>query len=269
MFRVLVKEQEDLAWAPQPFAVLEMALVRLATLAPGDDVAALLARLDSLERKMGSDADLSMPPGPSGGSAGREGNGQEGKPGGKRGARKSAPAESQAAAPEAGPQPETFVVSPEVVAPDATPDPGRDAEASGASAAPEIAPDAPLDVVFDRLRIFAQEENRAAFASLDGAQLTERSEDRVCITAENSFHAKRLSDREDLLGDICARFFGQPMEVEIRVQETGEGSGADPVPRREADRQRRRTALDHPAINTAIRELDAQIVEIRPLRERR
>ena len=26
MFRVLVKEQEDLAWAPQPFAVLEMAL---------------------------------------------------------------------------------------------------------------------------------------------------------------------------------------------------------------------------------------------------
>ena len=32
MFRALVKEQEDLAWAPQPFAVLEMALVRLATL---------------------------------------------------------------------------------------------------------------------------------------------------------------------------------------------------------------------------------------------
>ena len=30
MFRALVKEQEDLAWAPQPFAVLGMALVRLA-----------------------------------------------------------------------------------------------------------------------------------------------------------------------------------------------------------------------------------------------
>jgi len=32
MFRALLKEQEDLAWAPQPFAVLEMAVVRLATM---------------------------------------------------------------------------------------------------------------------------------------------------------------------------------------------------------------------------------------------
>ena len=36
----------------------------------------------------------------------------------------------------------------------------------------------------------------------------------------------------------------------------------------ESDRQRRKTALDHPAINTAIQELDAQIVEIRPIGER-
>ena len=50
MFRALLKEQEDLAWAPQPFAVLEMAVVRLATMPTGDDVAQLLARLDALER---------------------------------------------------------------------------------------------------------------------------------------------------------------------------------------------------------------------------
>ena len=49
MFRALLKEQEDLAWAPQPLAVLELALVRLATLPDGDDVANLLARLDALE----------------------------------------------------------------------------------------------------------------------------------------------------------------------------------------------------------------------------
>ena len=52
MFRALVKEQEDLAWAPQPFAVLEMAVVRLATMPAGDDVAKLLARLDALERRL-------------------------------------------------------------------------------------------------------------------------------------------------------------------------------------------------------------------------
>ena len=43
MFRALVKEQEDLAWAPDPQAVLEMALVRLATMPAGDDVSRLLA----------------------------------------------------------------------------------------------------------------------------------------------------------------------------------------------------------------------------------
>ena len=52
MFRALVKEQEDLAWAPQPFAVLEMAIVRLATLPAGDDVAALLSRLEALEARL-------------------------------------------------------------------------------------------------------------------------------------------------------------------------------------------------------------------------
>jgi DNA polymerase-3 subunit gamma/tau len=52
MFRALVREQEDLAWAPQPFAVLEMAVVRLATTAAGEDVQALLTRLDALERRL-------------------------------------------------------------------------------------------------------------------------------------------------------------------------------------------------------------------------
>ncbi|RIK91806.1 MAG: DNA polymerase III subunit gamma/tau, partial [Proteobacteria bacterium] len=52
MFRALVQEQEDLAWAPQPSAVIEMALVRLATMASGEDVQALLQRIDALERRL-------------------------------------------------------------------------------------------------------------------------------------------------------------------------------------------------------------------------
>ncbi|MCA9509253.1 MAG: DNA polymerase III subunit gamma/tau, partial [Myxococcales bacterium] len=52
MFRAMVREQEDLAWAPQPYAVLEMAIVRLATMPDGEDVARLLARLDALERRL-------------------------------------------------------------------------------------------------------------------------------------------------------------------------------------------------------------------------
>jgi len=56
MFRALLREQEDLAWAPEPFAVLEMAVVRLATMPPGDDVAKLLAKIDALERRLSGDA---------------------------------------------------------------------------------------------------------------------------------------------------------------------------------------------------------------------
>ncbi|MCU0667721.1 MAG: DNA polymerase III subunit gamma/tau [Myxococcota bacterium] len=65
MFRALIQEQEDLAWAPQPFAVLEMAIVRLATLAGGEDVQALLQRLDALERRLSGSA----PPDPGPNSA--------------------------------------------------------------------------------------------------------------------------------------------------------------------------------------------------------
>jgi DNA polymerase-3 subunit gamma/tau len=65
MFRALLREQEDLAWAPQPMAVLEMAAVRLATMPAGDDVAALLARLDALERRTGGTGGET----PAGGSA--------------------------------------------------------------------------------------------------------------------------------------------------------------------------------------------------------
>ncbi|MFI5320346.1 MAG: DNA polymerase III subunit gamma/tau, partial [Myxococcota bacterium] len=52
MFRALLREQEDLAWAPDPFAVLEVALVRLASMPSGDDVDALLTRIDALEKRL-------------------------------------------------------------------------------------------------------------------------------------------------------------------------------------------------------------------------
>ncbi|MBM4385914.1 MAG: DNA polymerase III subunit gamma/tau, partial [Deltaproteobacteria bacterium] len=65
MFRALLKEQEDLAWAPDPFAVLEVALVRLATMPSGDEVEALLARIDALEKRLRGET-----PEPGGGGGG-------------------------------------------------------------------------------------------------------------------------------------------------------------------------------------------------------
>ena len=67
MFRALVREIEDLSWAPQPTAVLEMAVIRLATLPAGDDVGQLLARLDQLERRLAAGG---VPSGSGGGGGG-------------------------------------------------------------------------------------------------------------------------------------------------------------------------------------------------------
>ncbi len=85
MFRALLREQEDLAWAPEPFAVLEMAIVRLATLPAGDDVATLLARLDALEQQLRG-----------GGGPGAGG------PGGAGGSRRAAPNRAPASGSRGG-----------------------------------------------------------------------------------------------------------------------------------------------------------------------
>jgi len=93
MFRALVKEQEDLAWAPQPFAVLEMALVRLATLPAGDEVAALLSRLEALEARLRGAGPPGSPPTASGRAPERPRAGSGGSP----------PAPLEGAAPLTGP----------------------------------------------------------------------------------------------------------------------------------------------------------------------
>ena len=93
MFRALVKEQEDLAWAPQPFAVLEMAIVRLATLPAGDDVAALLSRLEALEARLRGAGPPGAPSAPQGRSPERPRPTSAGK----------ASAASESAASEEGP----------------------------------------------------------------------------------------------------------------------------------------------------------------------
>jgi DNA polymerase-3 subunit gamma/tau len=277
MFRALVREQEDLAWAPRPFAVLELALVRLATLPAGDDVGQLLARLDALERRLGGGA-ASDP----GGGAAPTGPARPGRRGGAR-------RESGAGAPEAGPEragapgaadASARALEPgplEVAAADGGPPPDEPpplggppvavAHAPGASpppGAPEPPPaDAPLAVVFDRLRAFAGRENRGLAAALAGGRLVERSAERLRIAAPNRFAAERLADRRVALEATCARFFGRPLRVEIETRSDAPAPIARPEDR-EAARRLRERALEHPAVNAALEVLEAKILDIRP-----
>jgi len=279
MFRALVREQEDLAWAPDPLAVLEMALVRIATLPSGEEVASLLARIDGLERRLGGAA--STGPGSGGGGTPQPSTEAPSGPARQRAPRAPATGAAEArasAAPRPGPE-ETSSPPPARSAADAVRSErgssraavGEAPESEGDSRVTE-APDAPanevpLGAVLDRFVKVLAEQNRGLAASLQGARLIERSETTLRIGAPGSFHAKRIQGRLSELEPLCESFFGHPMQIEVIEEAASHGPGAvvSRTGNTEARRRRRQEALRHPAINIAIEELAGEIIDIRPL----
>ena len=243
MFRALVMEQEELAWAPQPFAVIEMAVVRLATMPAGDDVARLLSRLDALERRLAGSPPSDGPPGNA--------------PGGADRASSSRSPDRRDAGANAGSK----------AAPKAESNPAALPTSDAAPPAPmHEVPDqaAPLPVVFDRLRAFVGREQPRLAAALEGGKLLERESGRLRIAVPNRFAAQRLGGRRDIVEDLCTRFFGAPTRVEVEMQSAG-SPGGGPRNDPEAARQLRQKALNHPAIGAAVETLEGEITEIRAL----
>jgi hypothetical protein len=137
------------------------------------------------------------------------------------------------------------------------------------SAAPRASGPAPLGQVFDRLRAFAQQENRGLFAALEGGRLLAKSEDALRIALPSAIATRRLETRKPDLEGVIARFFGRPMRAELVVDAgsaaRAEGGAAAKGDGGEAARKRRQEALAHPAVNVALEILGAEIDEIRPL----
>jgi DNA polymerase-3 subunit gamma/tau len=245
MFRALLREQEDLAWAPDPFSVLEMAVVRCATLAPGDKVEELLARLDGLERRL------------AGAGGEPSGGGDRGsKPSEARRAAKAEPERKQAPKAEAAPSPAPARVAAAPVlaeAEEVLEEPGLD-----------LAP--PLPAVFDRLRSFAQEANRGLFSALEGGRLVTRTDETIRIGLPSVIAVRRLESRLDELAAVVERFFGRPLRVVLEAEggpsEAARATGPDPLTKR-----RRQEALNHPAVNQALEILEGEILEIKSLGE--
>jgi DNA polymerase-3 subunit gamma/tau len=259
MFRALVKEQEDLAWAPQPFAVLEMAVVRLASLPAGDDVARLIGRLDALERRLADGA------GP-GGDGGAGGGGARGA-----GAATGAGSPTRRAASAARPRGGSKRADPAgAAAPVAVPSadaPGA-APSTSAPAAGRSLTGAPLPVVFDRLRAFVKDENAGIYAALEGSQLVAADEQGLRIAVPQAFAARRLQDKAELLETLSERFFGHPTPVRIEVGSADASPGRTPAPDPEHARRRRAAALKDPGVGRALEILGGEIVDILPLGER-
>ncbi len=264
MFRALVRDLEDLAWAPEPFAVLEMALVRLATLPEDEDVAALLARLEALERRLSGGA----PGGSSGGGGAASGGGASRKRGGATRARADEVASEPRRAGPAASVPASE--PPEATATPDAPEAGEPLAPAPATPPPGTGAARPAQV-YDRLCAFAQQQNRGLFAALEGGRLVEHAPGRLRVALEPGIAARRLQGRGADLEAVCERFFGEPTRVEFEVRGGGGGETAPRVPARDDEgvRRRRKEALDHPAVNAALEILEGEILEIRPLGEPR
>ena len=236
MFRALVREIEDLSWAPRPTAVLEMAVIRLATLPAGDDAGQLLARLDQLERR------LSAEPGPTT-AGGGSGPAKRGRPVSDREPRKRT--ESRPAATPAAQSAKESPTEPSGLG-------------GGASAA----------AIFDRLRAKALEADRSRYASLEGTELLSIKGNTIELGVSAPFHAERLWTRIDDLEAFAENLFGQPtrITVEVRADRSHQEETSES---REDSRKRRQQALNSEPVNLAIEILDAEIVEIRSLGENR
>ena len=259
MFRALLKEQEDLAWAPQPFAVLEMAVVRLATMPAGDDVAQLLARIDGLERGLRENPTG----GGSGGSAPRGRHRSATSTTTTPGARGAAPTED-------GPKPKATEKNGGPKRGAAPTESGPEREAAAEAPPSNGSFDAHPAVVLDRLRGFMRAEHPGLVAALEGGKLLERDDQQIRVFIQEPFAAQRLRDRLESLEAACAKFFGHPIRVQIETaeadaeRENGATTDSKAALSGEALRELTQRALKNPAVNRAVEILDGEIVEIRP-----
>ena len=134
--------------------------------------------------------------------------------------------------------------------------------------APLIGGGAPPAAIFDRFRATALEKDRSHFASLDGTTLVGIEGNTIRIGAPAAFHVERLRQRSDDLEQHASALFGRPTKISIEIA-SGGGARTETKGSREQSRKRRQEALNSESVNLAIEVLNAEIVEIRPLGEKR
>ncbi|WP_305046386.1 DNA polymerase III subunit gamma/tau [Geoalkalibacter sp.] len=241
MLTVLLKTEAELPASTFPRLCLEMALIRLAQLPPTRDIAALIRKLDELERHLGEgQSSLATPQAPASAPAAR-------------------PAPAFAAAPR------------EVVAPSAPPAP---------TAQPEPAPvpepsRSPVPAkgwpgLVEQIR-----RKKPLLASIleHGSLLPPRLPRLEIAFPAGSFYYEQLKDPEKLaqLEELAGAYFGEKVQLRVSVLEGREGQAPPPLieERRvqEQDRQQqvRRQALEHPKVKAVLEMFGGEVKQVKPL----
>ena len=227
-FRLLMTTEGEVARSATPKLVLEMALIKLATLVPVLPADVLLQRLEAIEHSLGS--------GTSGGSAGALAAAGSVRP--------ARPAPTPA--PPALPQRATHQ-SP--VAPAAAPDSGRRPASPGGSW------DDFLSFVATEKVTLLTYLRASAPPVLDGPHLT------LSVPPGYYYDYLAQKDHTALIEDLARRFFGRPLRVAVNASTSEAGSAAPPGPH-PADLQA--VALNDPRVQAAVQILGGEVEQVKP-----
>jgi DNA polymerase-3 subunit gamma/tau len=220
LFRLMAEAQEELLKSPYPDLLMEMAVVRMAALAPVMDA-------DELLRAIGNGGGGSVSSSSSGGAPSSGASGSvptrrmkvEGEVNATAPVRASVPspaAPSTSAAPARQAAPITAPVRP------AAPIGAGLAQGSTASDLPE-------------LRAFIRARRAALAGFMEQGAALALTDDVLSVSARNDIYIRYLSDNRATIAELASEFFARPIKVDVSSNgtvvssATGKGSGATPA----------------------------------------
>ena len=241
-FRLLLATESEIGHVPYPKLVLEMTLIKLATLVPVVPVEELLDRLDDLERRLvsGGGPDASGSPRPTA-SAPAE-------PRRPPSARVHAGAPAQSVAPAAtDEEPARRSSGPPAPPADATPASGRS---------------------WDDFVAFVAKEKVTLLPYLKSSVASGCESSTLALRVPAGYYYDYLAQRAHtgLIEDLAHRFFGRPMRVTVAAAEAGEEAAASGT---ENAAGLHAAALGDPVVQAAVEILGGEVQEVKSRAQRR
>jgi DNA polymerase-3 subunit gamma/tau len=226
LFHLLADAQEQLLRSPYPDLILEMAVVRMSTLAPVVDADELLRAIGAAGG--GGGAGATAPPPPPAQSAP-----SSGAPPSRSAAAEREPAPTDPPAPGAGARRIPF--RGEVKA-DAATWPARPHVVSAAGASPgpvtrSAAPADPVSVNADLpdLRDYIRSRRAALAGFMEQGAALRLDGDTIIVTPRNDIYVRYLTDNRNVIAELATELYGRKLKAEVRAAGTAVADNSSPA----------------------------------------
>lgn len=237
LLSALIRTEADLAVSNYPRLTLEMVLIKLASLPTGIDVAALVKKLETLERRLSSGAPLPAA---------------------------AAPVPTTPTAPPAAP-----VSRPVDNTPPLPPEPESEPEVEGKK--PEASPAVPENKSWAGLVAFVHSRRRPRIASLlEQSNLLRNELPHLTIGMPARFFGLADAEMKQSIEELATEYYATEVRVDFKqvdAQTQAPPSLHDERIQLESDRQKklRKNAAEHPMVKSALEVFGGQIEEIKPI----